>query len=122
MSKKLDTEEKLSIALSRIKSLRDLAGEYNVHHSTIDEIFKESEKILREYWQEKSERRGRPSKAKDEQKEELSKSEQEKAVLEKQLALKQMRIEYLELKLKWEREHAEQAQQKRKKHLKKKKK
>ena len=122
MNKKLETEQKVEIVLSRIKSLRALADEHGVHHSTIDDICKESEKVLREYWTEKSERKGRPSKAPDNEVIELTKAQQEKASLQKELALKQMRNDFLELRLKWEHERAQEEHRKARKQLKKKKK
>ncbi|MBC8484953.1 MAG: hypothetical protein H8D45_02820 [Bacteroidetes bacterium] len=122
MNKKLETIQKIEIALSRTKSLRALADEYGVHHSTIDDICKESEEFLREYWTEKSKRKGRPCKAPDNEVIKLMEAEQEKTSLQKDLALKQMRIDFLELKLKWEHERAQEDQRKSKKQLKKKKK
>jgi len=117
---KLETIQKLAIALSRTKSLRALADEYGVHHSTIDDICKESEKVLTEYWTEKSERKGRPYNAPDDEVISLTAAEKEKTSLQKELALKQMRIDYLELKLKWEHERACEEQRKPNKQLKKK--
>jgi hypothetical protein len=122
MNKKLTTEQKLAIVLSRTRSLRAIAEDYGVHHSIIDDIFKESEKLLHKYWHEKSMRTGRPSKACDASTDALTQSEHEKQSLEKELALKQMRIDFLELKLKWEHERAQEEQRKVRKHLKKKKK
>lgn len=122
MNKKLTIEQKLKIALSRTKSLRDIALEYGVHHSVIADIFNESEQLLNEYWLEKSTRQGRPPKVIDVNLEVQTKSEQEKKSFEKELALKQMRIDFLELKLKWEHERAQEHQQKINKQLKKKKK
>ncbi len=120
MNKKLTTEQKLKIALSRDKSLRDIASEYGIHHSVVADIFKESEQLLNEYWTEKSTRQGRPSKASDVNLAAQTKSEQEKKSFEKDLALKQMRIDFLELKLKWADERAQEHQQKTSKQLKKK--
>ena len=122
MNKKLETEQKLEITLFRTKSLRALAKKYGVHHSTIAEIFKESEDILRDYWTLKSKRKGRPSKVLDTKAVDFTQADQEKASLQKECDLKQMRIDYLELKLKWEHERALEAQQKSKKQFKKKKK
>ena len=43
-------EEKIEILkLCGEKSLREIAEEYNLHHSTIAEIKKESEEILKKY-------------------------------------------------------------------------
>ena len=119
MNKQLTTEQKLAITLSRTKSLRSLALEYGVHHSTIADIFKESAALLQDYWTEKSQRQGRPANAVAVH---LEASEPETAALEKQLALKQMRIDFLELKLQWEQQRARDEQRTVSKQLKKKKK
>ena len=89
---------------------------------TIDDIFKESEKLLAEYWDEKATRIGRPPKACDANTEVKAELEHENESLQKELALKQMRIDYLELKLKWENERAQERQRKVGKQFKKKKK
>jgi len=120
MSKKLTTEQKLEIALSQTKSLRALADEHGVHHSTIADICKESKHVLKKYWTEKSKRKGRPHKTADAEMIELKKSEQQKASLEKELALKQMRIDFLQLQAKWAHERAQEEQRKVAKQLKKK--
>ena len=116
--KKLKTSDKVDIALSRDKSLREIASRYGVHHSSIDEILKESSDVLERYWQEKSERQGRPAKNRevDGGDAESARAEEE---LQKQLALKQMRIDWLELQLKWEAERAAEENRKRPKQLKK---
>ena len=64
MSQKLDIESKVDIVLSREESLRDIAAKYGVHHSSIDDLFKESAEVLNHYWEEKSSRKGRPEKEK----------------------------------------------------------
>jgi hypothetical protein len=46
MNNKLTTEQKLKIALARTESLRAIAEQYGVHHSTIAEIYQQSEQIL----------------------------------------------------------------------------
>jgi hypothetical protein len=122
MNKKLTTEQKIQIALSREKSLRDIGAEYGVHHSVIEDIFKESEQLLSEYWTKKSKRVGRPAKQVDVNEEAQLQSEQKEKSFEKELALKQMRIDFLELKLKWAREREQEHQLKINKQLKKKKK
>jgi predicted DNA-binding protein YlxM (UPF0122 family) len=122
MNKKLTLSDKVQIILSRRESLRELAERYGVHHSVIDDIFKESEKILTQYWAEKSKRKGRPSKPVDAQAELIAQTDAEKKQLNKQLAMKQMRIDWLELQLKWAKERAAEAGQKVPKQLKKKKK
>lgn len=122
MSNKLNVNQKVAVALSHDKSLREIAGQYGVHHSSIDDIYKESEEILRQYWQKKSKRKGRPAQQQDVQSEQLTKAELEKKELTKQLALKQMRIDWLELQLKWQHERAREENSKSNKQLKKKKK
>ena len=121
MKKKLTTQQKIEIALSREKSLRDIGAEYGVHHSVIEDIFKESETLLSEYWTEKSKRVGRPAKQVNVTEETQKRTEQEKQAFEKELALKQMRIDFLELKLKWAKEREQEHQLKKNKQLKKKK-
>lgn len=120
--KKLKTSDKVDIAMCRDKSLRKIASQYGVHHSSVDEILKESSEVLERYWQEKSERQGRPGKVKEVNGEEASKLTEEKKELQKQLALKQMRIDWLELQQKWEVERAKAENRKRPKQLKKKRK
>jgi predicted DNA-binding protein YlxM (UPF0122 family) len=122
MSKKLTLSDKVEISLSRQESLRELADRYGVHHSVIDDIFKESEKILMQYWDEKSKRKGRPPTPLDAQAELMAQTDSEKKELNKQVALKQMRIDWLELQLKWANERAAEAGLKPGKQLKKKKK
>jgi hypothetical protein len=122
VKKKLENSDKVNLVLSREQALRELAKQYDVHHSTIDEVFKESAEVLKKYWDEKSQRQGRPPVQTDSKSEELKASEQEAQELRKQMDLKQMRIDWLELQLKWEHERAAEAKQKRSKQLKKKKK
>ena len=62
MEKKLTTDQRVKIALSGDKSLRALADEFNVHHSTIDAIRKESEALLKEFFSSK--KVGRPQEEK----------------------------------------------------------
>lgn len=121
MSKRLEHSDKVNIVLSREKTLRELAEQYDVHHSTIDDLFRESADILKKYWEEKSRRQGRPPSNEAVKPEELIASEQQAQELRKQVDLKQMRIDWLELQLKWEHERAAEAGQKRGKQLKKKK-
>lgn len=122
MSNKLAIAQKVAIILSRERSLRKIAQEYGVHHSIIADIYQESEEILKQYWEEKSKRKGRPSPPKDVPTEELTKAAAETKELTKQLALKAMRIDWLELQLKWEHERALEEGRKARNQLKKKKK
>lgn len=119
MIKKLDIATKVNIVLSREQSLRDIAATHDVHHSSIDDLFKESSEVLMQYWQEKSKRIGRPAEAQDEG---IIDSESDNKELTKQLALKQMRIDWLELQLKFKEDRAAEAKQKKAVQLKKKKK
>ena len=119
MIKKLDIATKVNIVLSREQSLRDIAATHDVHHSSIDDLFKESSEVLMQYWQEKSNRIGRPEKV---QPDDVLISGADDKELTKQLALKQMRIDWLELQLKFKEDRAAEAKQKKAVQLKKKKK
>lgn len=119
----LSIEDKISILCKKDSSLRQGASHYGVHHSSIDAIRKEGEEALRDYWEEKSTRRGRPRLSQDAEKEEVKAQTSSQEQFEKELALKQMRIDWLELQLKWERERAAERESLRsQKQLKKKKK
>jgi hypothetical protein len=61
MNKKLTTGQKVEIAMSGDKSLRELALKYGVHHSTIDAIRKESKALLAPSFTDK-----KPGRPKDE--------------------------------------------------------
>lgn len=117
MSQKLDITSKVDIVLSREKSLREIAADYEVHHSSIDDLFKESAEVLSRYWQEKSTRKGRPAKIPHD--DNLNFEAEEKELM-KQLSLKQMRIDWLELQLKFKEDRAVEAKQKKAVQLKKK--
>jgi len=122
-SSKLDSKIKCSIATSTEKSLRKSAEEHGVHHSTISDIRKEGKEVLIQHWEDKSSHLGRPPKSP----EIVKKVEIEKQVktLKKDNALKEMRISWLELQLKWEKERFAEAtgnKNKSKKQLKKKRK
>jgi hypothetical protein len=95
---KLKTEEKVTIGSHCEESLRATAENYGVHHSIIDDIRKESADVLTQYWTQKRERVGRPVQARPNETEEAHKAELEQ--LQYKLALKEMRVDYLELKLK----------------------
>lgn len=119
----LSIEDKISILCEKDTSLRQGASHYGVHHSSIDSIRKEGEEALRDYWEEKSTRRGRPRLSPDAEKEEVNRQASAQEQFEKELALKQMRIDWLELQLKWERERtAERESLRSQKQLKKKRK
>jgi transposase len=108
--------------LARAESLRAIAEQYGVHHSTIAGIYQESEQVLTAHWTEKSQRKGRPAKASDDTSDALTTAASDSQSLQKELALKQMRIDFLELKLQWERERATEHQLPVRKQFKKKKK
>lgn len=118
--KKLTTEEKLRLlSLSGEKSLRELAEEFGLHHSSIDEIINESKEILAEHWNEKAKRVGRPKKKVNE--EEIKIKEMEKELHEQKVetAKAKMSLDYYKLVMNWngiEEPHSAT------KHLKKKKK
>jgi len=83
MDRKLTPQQKVEIALATDKSLRKLAEEYGVHHSTIDSIRKESKQLLMELFETK--KAGRPA-------EENAVSQEEYDKLHK---------EFLEVRHKW---------------------
>ena len=122
MEKKLKLDDKVNIVLSRDQSLRKIAEKYQVHHSTIDDIFLESKELLTKYWEAKSNNVGRPKQTEpiDEDTEKLQK---ELAAAQKELAIRQMKLDYANLQLKWANERIEEKNaRERKKQLKKKKK
>ncbi len=120
MNKKLNINQKVDMVLSRQKSLRDIAAKHGIHHSCVDDIFKESEKILSDYWQEKSKHLGRPRKAEELRLEEQKQLREDE--LSKELKLRQMRIDWLELQLKFASEREQEENRPGNKQLKKKKK
>ena len=119
MSKKLETEDKLDIVLSRSDSLRKIGSQYDVHHSTIEDVFNESRDVLLKHWEEKSNQVGRP-KNQFEVCPEKAILEVEVEELKKSLAIKSMKLDYSNLQLKWADERSE-SKNKKNKHLKKKK-
>lgn len=121
MSKKLDRSKKVEIVTSREESLREIAARYGLHHSTIDELFKESEEVLSRYWDEKAEKVGRPKHVKTGCDENTGLLKNELAATQKKAALTQMKLDYAELRLKWANERLESCEKK-EKHLKKKRK
>ncbi len=118
----LNPEQKLQAVQSGDKTLRDLGNELDVHHSTIKAVREEAADVLRRYWDAKSRRVGRPRKDVSPDSKELQQLKAQAEEAEKQLALKQMRIDWLELKLKWSDEDLREAKIKRAKQLKKKRK
>jgi len=123
MVKKLSTEQKLEIAFSPAETLRELGKKYSVHHSSIAEILNESKTVLGNHWDTKSTRIGRPSNtAKGSDELESAAYVQEKKSYEEELALRQMRIDYLELQLKFKKDREAAENRKVKKQLKKKRK
>ncbi len=118
----LNSEQKLQAVQSGDKTLRDLGEELNVHHSTIKTVREEAADVLRRYWDAKSKRVGRPRKEVPPDNKELQQLKAQAEEAEEQLALKQMRIDWLELKLKWSDEELREAKVKRAKQLKKKRK
>lgn len=118
----LNSEQKLRVVQSGDQTLRDLGEELDVHHSTIKTVREEAADVLRRYWDAKSKRVGRPRKEVPPDNKELQQLKAQAEEAGEQLALKQMRIEWLELKLKWSDEELREAKVKRTKQLKKKRK
>ncbi len=118
----LTSQQKLQAVQSGDKTLRDLGEELDVHHSTIKAVREEAADVLRGYWDAKSKRVGRPRKKVPPASEELRQLKAQAEKAEEQLALRQIRIEWLELKLKWHVEELIEAKVKRAKQLKKKRK
>jgi predicted nucleic acid-binding Zn-ribbon protein len=118
----LNSEQKLRAVQSGDRTLRDLGNELDVHHSTIKSVREEAADVLRRYWDAKSKRVGRPRKEVPPANEELQQLKAQAEEAEEQLALKQMRIDWLELKLKWSNEELSEAKVKRARQLKKKRK
>ncbi len=118
----LNSEQKLQAVQSGDKTLRDLGNELDVHHSTIKSVREEAADVLRCYWDAKSKRVGRPRKEVPPANEELQQLQAQAEEAEEQLALKQMRIDWLELKLKWSEEELREAKVRRQQQLKKKRK
>lgn len=121
--KNITWEEKIQILkLCGEKSLRAIAEEYNLHHSTVAEIKKESEKILEKYWDEKSQKKGRPRKIKTKQEKQIEDMEEELKEKRKEIGKREMRIDWLNLQLQWARERKKEYNISKQNQLKKKKK
>jgi len=118
----LTSEQKLQAVQSGDKTLRDLGEELDVHHSTIKAVREEAANVLRRYWNAKSMRVGRPRTEVPPDNEDLQRLKAQAEKAREELALRQMRIEWLELKLKWSDEELRDAKVKRAKQLKKKRK
>jgi len=116
----LSPEQKLKVVLSADRSLREVGDELDVHHSTIKTVREEAADVLSRHWQEKSKRVGRPRREEPQENEDIRQLKAKTEAAEEQLALKQMRIDWLELKLKWSEEELREAKVKRAKQLKKK--
>ncbi len=97
-----------------------MGDELDVHHSTIKTVREEGADVLSRHWQEKSTRVGRPRKDEGEDCEEVDRLKAEAKQTEEELAVRQMRIDWLELKLKWSEEELRDAKVRRQKQLKKK--
>jgi len=100
--KKLSTKNKIAIIRSE-KSSRTLAKKYNCHHSSIANIRQETNEILEEYWNRKSEDIGRP-KNNIIGNEYLVENKKLKAELEGLKIGMQLQKDYLNLRLKMEKE------------------
>ena len=120
--KPLSPEQKLQAVQSGDKTLRDLGEELDVHHSTIKAVREEAADVLRRYWDAKSRRVGRPRTEAPPEHEDLQRLKAQAEEAREELALRQIRIEWLELKLKWSDEELRDAKVKRARQLKKKRK
>jgi len=120
-NRKLTTEEKLQLLkLSGKMSLRELAEKFGLHHSSVDEIIKESEKLLAEYWDEKSKRVGRPKKEISPEDKKVQELEKELKSQKTETAKAEMTLDYYKLVMK--QKGIEDPYEKKPKHFKKKKK
>jgi hypothetical protein len=117
---KLTAEERTAVALSNGKALREVATEFDLHHSTVDEIRKEAQKVLFEYFKEKSTKIGRPAK-KPEKSQGIIELEKKIEDLNLQMKLKNFQEDFLRLELKQANEVLEEAKLKREKNKKKRK-
>ena len=116
----LSPQQKVKVVQAGDRSLRDMGDELEVHHSTIKTVREEGADVLSRHWQEKSTRVGRPRKDEGEDCEEVDRLKAEAKQAEEELAVRQMRIDWLELKLKWSEEELREAKVRRQKQLKKK--
>ena len=116
----LSPQQKVKVVQSGDRSLRNMGDELDVHHSTIKTVREEAADVLSRHWQEKSTRVGRPRKDEKEANEEVDRLKAEAKQAEEELAVRQMRIDWLELKLKWSEEELREAKVRRQKQLKKK--
>jgi hypothetical protein len=116
----LSPQQKVKVVQAGERSLRDMGDELEVHHSTIKTVREEGADVLSRHWQEKSTRVGRPRKDEGADCEEVDRLKVEAKQAEEELAVRQMRIDWLELKLKWSEEELREAKVRRQKQLKKK--
>ncbi len=116
----LSPQQKVKVVQAGERSLRDMGDELDVHHSTIKTVREEGADVLSRHWQEKSTRVGRPRKDEGEDCEEVDRLKAEAKQADEELAVRQMRIDWLELKLKWSEEELREAKVRRQKQLKKK--
>jgi len=103
---KLTIDQKIAIAQASGKALRATGNIFNVHHSTISDIQKESCKVLTQFWKSKSAQIGRPKIEVPADRKEMEALEKQVKELKSTLAKKDMKIDYLEMKLKWADERA----------------
>ena len=117
--RKLSVEDKIKIVTSGHKSLRELADELGVHHSSVADVRNRSEEIMRKFW---SSRKPGPDAGSEE--EMIPKSEYEKKEKEwkKKVDLGNFRIDYLKLREKQLERRLKHSIPKDGSHLKKKKK
>lgn len=106
--------------MSGDQSLRTLAKEYELHHSSIDEIRKDAQNKLTEHFDHKSAAMGRPRNTTPEESEEMKQLRAQNEQFMKERAIAIIQRDFAELKLKHERDRSDK--ERKNKHLKKKKK
>lgn len=115
---KLTIDNKIEIALSGDKSLRALGKQFGVHHSSIDDLRKDTKSLLKAHFESKT--AGRPKVIVSEESKELKRVLAVNEQMKKENVLAMAKAEYAELRLKQERDRNDE--ERRKKHLKKKRK
>jgi len=109
MHKKLTLEQKIEIAFAGDDSLRKLARKYDVHHSTIDAIRKESKTVVTELFAAK--KAGRPQEEKVITQKEFDDLQQNYLDVRNKWAEAEMRKDFLEIDHKYTKIRHEAMQQ-----------
>ncbi len=99
MEKKLTTAQKVEISRIQGRSLRSIAKEYGVHHSTINAIQKESKAALQQLFEGK--KAGRPPEEKVVTQKEFDELHENYIEVRNKWAEAEMRKDFLEIKHKY---------------------